>query len=198
MILIGEEFIEIKKTKNKGKGIFAKKKISKGSVVGDYIGLVMRPEEVEIDEENFYLMYYHDHAVISPDLNKPGVHFLNNSCKPNLWLFIYKGHILAFSLREVPVGEELTIPYLLPPITTFCNPCPHVCLCGYVNCTGTMHLSSEKYKKWREINEKQSKETKRERIRYGKDLRPLKEYPKTIPESYILEIYKLIGVPRSS
>lgn len=193
MILLSNEYWEIRNAKSKGRGIFAKKDISKGKVIGDYIGKVLRPEEAIVDEENFYLMYYHDRAVISPDLEKPGVYLLNHSCVPNCSFYIYKGHTLAFALRKILKGEELTISYLLPPIDKFCNPCPHVCRCGSSHCTGTMHLSEDKYKKWRKITDKQSKETKRERIRYGKDLSLLLDYPKKVSEEYISEINKIFG-----
>ena len=173
------------------RGIFAKRDISRGEVIGDYLGKICRPEDVIVDENNLYLMYYNDRASIYPDLKKTGVHLLNNSCNPNCWLYVYKGHTLAFSLRKIKRTEELTISYLLPPITKFCKKCPHVCLCGELNCTGTMHLSVEKYRRWRKLNDKQSKLTKKERIKYGKELKVLSTYPKKIPDLYIDEVYKI-------
>lgn len=193
MILLPIDYWEIKETKRKGRGVFAKKDISKGTVIGDYLGKILRPENAIVDEKNFYLMYYHDRAVISPDLEKSGVHLLNHSCVPNCWLYIYRGHILAFALRKILIWEELTIPYLLPPIDKFCNPCLHVCHCGNIDCSKTMHLSIDKFKLWRKLTSKQSKETKRERIRYGKDLPALSEYPKKISGDYIKEIKKLLA-----
>ena len=193
MILLPDEYWEIKKTKNKGRGVFAKKNISKGTVIGDYVGKVLRPEEAVVDEEQIYLMYYHDRAVISPDLEKPGIHLLNHSCKPNCWFYIYKGHTLAFAFRKILKGEELTIPYLLPPIDKFCNPCPHVCNCKNVNCTRTMHLSKEKYDLWRKITEKQARQTKKKRVSFGKELPVLSSYPKRVRKSYIDEVNKIWG-----
>ncbi len=193
MILLSDEFWEIRNTKRKGRGVFAKKDISKGTVIGDYVGKVLRPEEAIVDEENFYLMYYHDRVVISPDLEKPGVHLLNHSCVPNCWIYIHKGHTLAFVFRRILKGEELTIPYLLPPINKFCNPCPHVCHCGNLKCLGTMHLSEEKFKLWRKITEKQAKETKRERVSLGKELPMLSAYPKKITGNYIKQVNKIFS-----
>jgi SET domain-containing protein len=190
-MLISDKYWEIKDAENKGRGLFAKKNILQGVLIGDYVGKVIRPEDAVVDEENFYLMYYHDRAVISPDLDKPGVHVLNNSCKPNCWFYIYEGHTLAFSMRKIKKGEELTIPYLLPPINKFCNPCPHVCKCGSRECTGTMHLSKDKYSAWRSLTEKQSMETKKERIKYGENLKILLSYPK-IPISYINKVKEIL------
>lgn len=194
MILLSKEYWEIRNTKRKGKGLFALRNISKDTVIGDYIGKVLRPEDAVVDEENIYLMYYHDRAVISPDLGKPGAHLLNHSCVPNSFLYTYKGHTLVFAIKKISEGEELTIPYLLSPIDKFCDPCLHACHCGNSNCLGTMHMSKEKYDKWKELNEKWAKKTKRERISYGKDLPLLPVYPKKIPGSYIEEIEELFGI----
>jgi len=191
MILLPNDYWEIKETLKKGRGIFAKKTIAKGTVIGDYIGKVIHPEDAIIDEENFYLMYYHDHAAIAPDVEKPGVHLLNHSCVPNAWLYVYKGHTLAFAIQDISKNEELTIPYLLSPKDEFCNPCVHICKCGNLQCTGTMHLSKDKYKAWRTFNDKWAAKTKRERISFGKDLRLLDIYPKTVPPEYINGIAQL-------
>src|ERR1035437_4421969 len=121
MILLANDYWEIRKTIKKGRGIFTKKDIPKGAIIGDYIGKVIHPRDAVVDEENFYLMYYHDYAVIAPDLEKPGIHLLNHSCVPNVWLSIYQGHTLAFALDKIPKGEELTIPYLLSPKDEFCK-----------------------------------------------------------------------------
>lgn len=185
MILLGADYWEIKITKKKGRGLFAKKDIAKGTIIGDYIGKVIHPQDAVVDEENFYLMYYHDNAAIAPDLNKPGVHLLNHSCVPNAWLYIYKGHTLAFALKKIVKGEELTIPYLLSPIDEFCKPCLHICKCGNLECNGTMHLSKDQYEGWQKFNQKWANTTKRERIRYGKNLPLLTSYPKKISKDYI-------------
>jgi len=191
MILLNSDCWEIKETKHKGRGIFAKKSISKGTIIGDYLGKVIHPRDAVIDEENFYLMYYHDKAAIVPNLEKPGVHLLNHACIPNAWLYTYKGHTLAFALKEISKGEEITIPYLLSPIDDFCNPCLHVCKCGNLQCTGTMHLSKEKYVKWQILNDKWSAKTKKIRIKYGKELPQLTRYPKTISPTYINKVNRL-------
>ena len=191
MILLANDYWEIRKTIKKGRGIFTKKDIPKGAIIGDYIGKVIHPRDAVVDEENFYLMYYHDYAVIAPDLEKPGIHLLNHSCVPNVWLYIYKGHTLAFALDKIPKGEELTIPYLLSPKDEFCKPCLHVCECGHLQCSKTMHLSKENYDKWRKFNDKWAKETKRERVRYGKELPLLSTYPEKISGDYIKGVNQL-------
>ena len=175
-----------------GEGLFARRDLAPGVVIGDYLGKVLRTAEVDIsqEKENFYLMYYHDRASIYPDLEKPGVHLLNHSCMPNCALFTHKGHILFFTLRRIFAGEELTISYMLSPKTSFCEPCNHTCKCGSKMCNKSMHLSQERYAKWRSFQETQARKTKRGRINYNKPLAPLSSYPKFIPDH---PIYSLFG-----
>lgn len=191
--MLFNEYWETRITKNKGKGLFAKKDILKGAIIGDYLGIILRPEDAIIDEENFYLMYYTDRAVISPNLKKPGVHLINHSCVPNCFLYIYKGHTLAFALSDIKKGAELTIPYLLPPKDKFCNPCLHVCNCGNLKCAKTMHLSKNIYDKWKKFSEIEAQKTKMGKITYGKELPMLSNYPKKITQDYIREINKIFN-----
>lgn len=192
MFLLPKTSWEIKNTKQKGNGVFAKKDIAPGIVIGDYRGKVLNTskELLPDDKENFYLMYYHDTASIFPDLKKPGIHLLNHSCAPNCWMYVYKGHTLFFSLRKIFKGEELTIAYLLSPQEPYCTNCTHTCICGSFLCTHSLHLSKERYRAWSIFHEKQMKETKKQRIQYNKDLPLLKDYPQNIPDD---PIYTLFG-----
>jgi len=185
MFLLKDNYWEIKKTKKKGFGVFTKKKISKGTIIGDYTGLVLRPQDAFVDESNFYLMYYHDNAVIAPDLKKSGIHLLNHSCAPNRWIYTYRGHTLFFTLRKIMIGEELTISYLLSPEDELCNPCVHICKCESEFCTGTMHLSKDKYKLWQKFQKEEGKKTKKMKVVYGKNLPMLTSYPAKIANNPI-------------
>lgn len=181
----------------KGKGIFAKKDIPGGIVIGDYIGKVMRTAaDVITKNEKLYLTYYSDHASILPDnLQSPGVHLINHACDPNSWMYIYHGHTLFFTLRRIFKGEELTISYLLSPLDEFCNPCAHKCRCGSNNCLLTMHLSKDRYNAWRIFNDRAVRQTKRASIRYGKNLAVLSSYPKKIPDHPIYRLTGFLGQP---
>ena len=191
MIFLSNEYWEVKETWNRGRGLFAKKALNPGVVIGDYIGKVLKTAEVDIekDKQDLYLMYYHDQASIYPDLRKVGIHLLNHSCTPNCWLYTYKGHTLAFTLRHIFPKEELTISYLLAPKDEFCKPCAHTCKCQSLMCKGTMHQSMEKYEKWRAYQEANTIRYRRQRIRYGKELKPLSSYPKMIPDNSIYDLF---------
>jgi hypothetical protein len=192
MILLVEDYWEVKKAAHKGRGVFAKKDIAGGSVIGDYVGKVIKTAEDDTHEgtNGLYLMYYHDRASIYPtDINASGVHLINNSCEPNCWMYIYKGHTLFFATRHIFKGEELTVPYLLSPLDKFCDPCTHACRCEGSICTGTMHMSENRFEKWSAFNDAQAKETKRKRIRYGHILPQLSSYPDSIPDAPIYDLF---------
>lgn len=181
MFLIKNNIWKIKKTKDKGFGVFTKKEIKQGTIIGDYLGQVIKTAEYDFsrDKKELFLMYLTDKASIYPDLAKPGIHLLNHSCEPNCWICIYKGHTLFFALGEIKPGEELTISYLLAP-NEDCKPCTHICKCGSKNCSGTMHLSKEKYEKWQEQQAREKKKAGIVRFAFNKNLPRLNSYPKKI------------------
>lgn len=182
MFLLSKDYWRIKYTKEKGRGVFAKKGIQTGTVVGDYLGKVIHIADYDpAIEKGMYLMYFTDQAFIYPDLTKPGIYLLNHSCIPNCWMHIYHGHTLFFTLRNIEVGEELTISYLLSPKDDTCNPCEHMCKCGSVMCSGTMHLTQKKYVRWQHYLAEEKKTEKTSSYVIGSDLPRLSSYPKKIP-----------------
>jgi uncharacterized protein len=188
MFLIGDEYWFVKETSVMGSGVFARKEIAKGTVIGDYIGIVIKTEEydIESDKRGLYLMYMTDEASVYPDLAKPGIHLLNHSCNPNCWIYVYQGHTLFFAIRDIKAGEQLCISYLLDPKDKYCEPCLHDCVCGAANCTGTMHLTKEKFVLWQNFQDSK-KSGGSPNFSYGTSLPLLSSYPQTLP---VDSIYK--------
>lgn len=182
MFLINKNFWEVKKTQKKGLGVFAKKKIKAGTVIGDYLGKVIKITDYDFDRDKagLYVMFYTDDALIFPDLAKPGIHLLNHSCNPNCFISVYQSHTLFFALRDINPHEELTISYQLAPKEN-CNPCTHICKCESKNCTGSMHLTEEKYQAWQKFQDEQKKNMAKPKVVFNKSLPRLKNYPKLLP-----------------
>jgi hypothetical protein len=181
---------EGKKLNNRG--IFATKDIEAGTIIGDYLGLLIPEEEenkYEKDDE-LYLMYYDEGITVFPDPKKAGIHILNHSCEPNTWMYTYKGHTLYFALRKIFKGEELTVSYQVCPIDEDCEPCVHACFCQTPSCTGTWHMSEEKYDTWREFDDKEAAKTKKAAVPLKQYLSLLDNYPEKIKDN---RIYKLFG-----
>ncbi len=193
MFLIPDDSWEMKETPGMGRGIFAKKDIDAGTVIGDYIGRIVHPEEEEeLDKEGIYLMYYHDYASVYPDIKSAGVHVINHSCAPNTWMYTYHGHTLYFALRHIFPGEELTVSYQVSEQDKLCNPCNHICHCSSPICFQTFHLSPKRYAAWAEFHDKEELKTRREKVKFGEVLPLLSIYPKSIPDN---PIYTLFGAP---
>lgn len=196
MFLVPRSHWEVQTTKEKGKGVFAKKDLDAGLVIGDYLGTVIHPDKEKAYEKKhgFYSMYYHDNAsIFPPNPKEDGVHLLNHSCAPNCWMYTYKGHTLFFTLRKIFKGEELTISYLLGPQDDDCKPCKDQCKCESFNCSYTMHMPEKQYNAWVSYDNKLEKETTMEPVVLNTKLKPLPDYPKTIRDA---SIYTLIGSSR--
>lgn len=185
MFLLPQNYWKIKKVTKKGRGVFALRDIKAGTIIGDYIGIVIpsRDDDKYDNDGHSYLMYYHDRASIYPDLEKPGVHIINHSCTPNTWMYTYKGHTLYFAIRRILKSEEITVSYLYDEQDKDCNPCTHLCFCESIMCIGTMHMSKDRYDKWSKLSEKEEKRTKHARVRYGRILPHLTSYPKLISDN---------------
>lgn len=190
MFLLKNDYWQIKPTKEKGFGVFAKKEIKSGTIIGDYLGKVIKTVEYDLDndKDGLYLMYFTDQASIYPNLKKPGPHLLNHSCTPNCWIYTYRSHTLFFALRNIKPGEEITISYLLSPKDATCKPCTHTCKCSSKLCTGTMHLSKDKYERWQKFQNLEKKNNKTGKVVFGKNLPKLTYYPKKIPNNPIYEM----------
>jgi hypothetical protein len=192
MFLLPQDAWEMRKTEKKGRGIFAKKDIEGGTIIGDYLGLIVPEEEEEKyeDGKDLFLMYYDEESTIFPDPAKPGIHILNHSCEPNCWMYTYKGHTLYFALRKIFTGEELTVSYQLNPIDDDCAPCTHACFCNTPSCTGTWHMSQEGYDAWRVFDDAETEKTKTVSAPLKQHLSLLDQYPEQIEDH---TIYKLFG-----
>jgi hypothetical protein len=179
------------------RGIFATKRIGAGTVVGDYLGLLI-PNELEDAYEtgqDLYLMYYDERVSIWPDQTRPGVHVVNHSCEPNVGITTYRGHSLYFALRAIHPDEELLVSYLLGPIDDECAPCQHACWCRARSCTGTMHLPIDRYVAWSRFDERERARSRDAPVEAYQQLQPLDRYPTRIPDRGFHAIYGSVERP---
>jgi hypothetical protein len=82
-----------------------------------------------------YLFTLDDYWTLDGALGGSGAEIINHSCDPNLYAWIFKGHILYMSKRAIEAGEELTVDY------RFSEKIDKVrCRCGSPHCRGTINL----------------------------------------------------------
>jgi len=116
----------IKKTKNKGLGVFASRNIKEGEKV-----TVWHPKKIISEDEMKTLPKdEQDHTTLTGDGNyiimgEPE-RFVNHSCNPNTFVKDKKD----IALRDIKKGEEVTSDYSINGINSW----KMRCLCGSKNC----------------------------------------------------------------
>src|SRR5258706_7870766 len=182
MLLIDSSYWEVRETEKKGRGIFVKKDIPPGTIIGDYLGVIMPDSEISEEVHGLYDMHFNDTAAIVADSKEIGVHIINNSCAPNCDTYTYKSHVLFFALRHIFVGEELSISYYLEPPEKG-HICNHPCFCNTPVCRGTMHVSEEVTCQIHSfILKEEEKFPTEKQISIGEKLTVLSEYPAQIED----------------
>ncbi|RJR28419.1 SET domain-containing protein [Candidatus Microgenomates bacterium] len=188
MFVLPEEFWQIKKTSNKGRGVFAKKDIFAGTVIGDYIGKVVKDDDVDYGDKPFYDLSWDDEISIVPNHQKPGIHLINHSCTPNCVMFPYKGRTLYISIRKIFSGEELTVSYLMsdPEEGAYHD----VCVCGSPICRGMMYTTDAVVEKYEDFEEEMSGDFyDRPPVPIGSEMKLLDQYPKQVKDYDIYDIF---------
>lgn len=129
-----------------GRGVFALRRIPKGTRVIEYRGERISQEEAtqrheEREQDPFTLLFEVDETtVIDAGVKGNSARYINHSCSPNCDTVNEDGRIFIEALRDIQPGEELTYDYRLEtegPIT------PRVkalfrCTCGTRRCRRTM------------------------------------------------------------
>ena len=184
--------IEVRGTKKKGKGVFATDAIPAGSVVGDYLGIVMPTDEGngDYDDDAVYDMWYSDVADICPRVDDEGVHLLNTGCEPNCAMTAIGRHTVLFALRKIFPGEELIYDYFMGEQDKDCDAGTDNCHCGSEFCRGTMYSNPKAYEAWEEhLDEIMEDLPEEPPVAFGEPLPPLDEYPETIEDNVIYPLF---------
>ena len=58
-----------------------------------------------------YMFTLDNYWAIDGSAGGSGAEYLNHSCEPNCYAWVFRGHILYMSARDIQPGEELTIDY---------------------------------------------------------------------------------------
>lgn len=187
MFLLDASKWKVKKTQWKGRGAFASSEINPGTVIGDYIGKILRPDE-DPDEEGIYSMELGDNAIVAPDVDSIGVHIINHSCMPNCALYPFEGHMLYVALRKIFPGEELTVNYFISP-TGEDDESVLMCSCGTPLCHGTMYVSEEREAQFVSFLEKKQGKKYNLPLQFHKDLPLLSAYPSHVEDDAIYDMF---------
>jgi uncharacterized protein len=139
--------VEVRNSPIHGAGVFALRRIRKGTTIIEYLGDRVSHEEVderyadklETDSHTF-LFTVNSKIVIDAGSNGNDARFINHSCDPNCESAIKNKRVFIEAIRTILPGEELNYDYA---IGRDDDDAPDVdeifaCRCGAANCRGSM------------------------------------------------------------
>lgn len=139
--------LEVRKSKVHGKGVFAVKRIPKGTRIIEYLGERVshdeadrRYESKDANDNHTFLFIVDDSTVIDAGVDGNDARFFNHSCDPNCESMIEDGRVFIDAIRTILPGEEMTYDYQI--VREDSDP-PDIdeifaCRCGAATCRGTM------------------------------------------------------------
>ena len=122
-------------------GVYAAERIPARRKVIEYTGERISRRETRRRGmgERTYLFTLDNYWTLDGAVGGSGAELINHSCDPNLYSWIFRGHILYMSKREIQPGEELTVDYYFSDKIETVS-----CLCGSRICRGTINIKSER------------------------------------------------------
>ncbi|NBX29671.1 SET domain-containing protein-lysine N-methyltransferase [bacterium] len=123
-----------------GRGIFARRKLSPGLVLGEIHGEILDDHP----EDSSYVMELPSSRLLEP---APPFRFVNHSCDPNCELFYWydedseaqEDRLWVQTIRPIKQGEELSIDYCWPADAAI------PCRCGTESCRGWIVDPAERH-----------------------------------------------------
>jgi uncharacterized protein len=130
-------WLEIRKSRIQGRGIFARRDIPAGTRLIEYVGLpISKKKSDELClKQNTYLFTVNDALDLDGKISWNPARLINHSCEPNCEANLdEEDRIWIFSIRPIARDEELTFNYGYS-LENFMN---HPCRCGTPACVGYM------------------------------------------------------------
>jgi len=192
MLLLPKGSWKVKKTKLKGRGLFAAEKIEVGTVIGDYLGEIIDDKELN-KRDGLYAYWRSEKESIWPIPGSIGIHLLNHSCMPNCAVHPYKGHMLYYAIRTIFPGEELTVQYFLSPPDQDEeeNFPPQVCYCGTPLCRATMYATGDFLERFYDafFSTPEKEKYLKPIVKYGEQLPKLDRYPTSLKDQPLYDLF---------
>jgi SET domain-containing protein len=129
--------LEIRESRIHHRGVYTLEPIPPRHKVIEYTGEKISRRETRKRGRGkiTYLFTLDDYWTLDGAFGGSGAEIINHSCDPNLYSWIFKGHILYMSRRAIRTGEELTVDY------RFSDKIENVrCACGAGLCRGVINL----------------------------------------------------------
>lgn len=160
-------FLEIRRSRIHGQGLFARRLIRKGTRLIEYVGervtkkesnrrgLALHEDSLRTGGASVYIFELNETHDL--DGNKPYNHarLANHSCDPNSEFINEEDRLHLYALRDIGKGEEITFDYGYD-IAHFLD---HPCRCGSENCVGFIVRADQRKKLRRLLARKAARKT---------------------------------------
>ena len=159
-------WIEVRNSPIHGMGVFAARRIPKGTRVIEYLGDRIthkeaddRYEDHDPNDNHTFLFIVDRRTVIDAGVNGNAARFINHSCDGNCTSVIEQRRVFIESTREIAKGEELGYDYEIGREKDDPENVDEIfaCRCGSPKCRGTMLYPAEKPAKKKKAKKKVAK-----------------------------------------
>ena len=164
--LTTSELIEVRRSDVHGLGVFAAKRIPKGTRIIEYVGERVshdeadrRYEEKDANDSHTFLFIVDSKIVIDAGVDGNDARFFNHSCDPNCESTVEKRRVYIEAIRDIEPGAELTYDYQIHREDDDPDNIDEVfaCRCGFAQCRGTMLWPTERKAKRKKARKKAKK-----------------------------------------
>jgi len=148
--------VEVRHSPVHGYGVFALRRIRKGTTIMEYLGDRVSHEEADsryenkdINDNHTFLFTVDSKTVIDGGVGGNDARFINHGCDPNCASASHKKRIFVEAVRTIQPGEELAYDYQIerdpedPPNVDEI----FACRCGAASCRGSMLVARKKPRK---------------------------------------------------
>jgi uncharacterized protein len=143
-----ERPFEVRRSEIQGRGVFATRKIRRGTRIIEYRGQIIDEDEADrrypwSDEERHHTFLFRldNGMVIDAGPRGNAAKYINHSCDPNCEAVEDEdSRVFIYALKDIARGEELVYDYhfILEEPHNAANKKLYPCFCGTEKCRGTM------------------------------------------------------------
>jgi hypothetical protein len=147
---------EVRHSPIHGYGVFAARRIRKGTTVIEYLGdrvshaqADARYEDKDPSDNHTFLFTVDAKTVIDAGVNGNEARYINHGCDPNCESATVSKRIFIKAIRTIQPGEELAYDYQIQRDSDDADDVDEIyaCRCGAMNCRGTMLEEPKKPRK---------------------------------------------------
>jgi SET domain-containing protein len=141
-----EPMFEVRRSRIHGRGVYATRRIRKGTRVVEYVGERISHDvadaryDMKDDDGHTFLFVVSDEICIDAGVGGNAARFINHTCHPNCETIIENDRVFIDAIRTIQPGDELGYDYQLTWESTD-DPeelALYACRCGATQCRGTM------------------------------------------------------------